>query len=373
MFARTVFTTLVLVLVTCANAIATPQTVNLRVEGETQTYFEGPVTTDGHDVTSAAGGTHPCDGTQSGAPGPAGPTQLTALDDAKAAGGYDWDGRHFGFDFFVERIAGDGQVGVFGAKSWATHRNNRFSTVGPCQERVFNSDEVLFAWSGSSGPPNFDPDMVLKLSAARATATTGEGIPVNVQQHAASGTAAPAAGAAIQGQTAGADGAATIAFDSPGVKRFKATKAGTVRSNAVEVCVEAPGSGSCSGFVPAGTAARDAKKPRGRLTSLRNGKRYRRGPRLLKGIARDEGGVRDVRLRLNRIASGGCADFDAKAERFARSSRCRGQRFFSVGSNAAWSYLLPERLGPGRYTLTLKIVDQAGNSRVSRVRFTVIR
>ena len=60
-------------LFTAAPALATPVSVNLRVEGKSDTIFEGPVTTDGHDVTTTTGGTHKCDGTNGGsepAPGP---------------------------------------------------------------------------------------------------------------------------------------------------------------------------------------------------------------------------------------------------------------------------------------------------------------
>ena len=54
-------------LVLPSTALALPVTVNLRVEGPTATVFDGPVTTDGHAVTTAAAGTHPCDGTNGGA------------------------------------------------------------------------------------------------------------------------------------------------------------------------------------------------------------------------------------------------------------------------------------------------------------------
>ena len=60
-------------LVAAPAAHAFPVTVNLRVEGPSKTVFDGPVTTDAHDVTTQTAGTHKCDGTNGAAepePGP---------------------------------------------------------------------------------------------------------------------------------------------------------------------------------------------------------------------------------------------------------------------------------------------------------------
>ena len=59
--------TVSLLLVAAAPALAAPATVNLRVEGSARTIHEAPVTTDGHEVTTAKGGTNMCDGTNGGA------------------------------------------------------------------------------------------------------------------------------------------------------------------------------------------------------------------------------------------------------------------------------------------------------------------
>ena len=74
-------------------AVATPASVTLRVEGATSTIYEDQITTDGHDVTTATGGTHPCDGTNANANPTPGPTATAALDDAARIGGFTWDGR----------------------------------------------------------------------------------------------------------------------------------------------------------------------------------------------------------------------------------------------------------------------------------------
>ena len=112
-------------------AQALPVTVNLRVEGPTSTVFDGPVTTDGHDVTTAAGGTHPCDGTGDGAEPEPGPTATAALDDAAKLAGFTIDGPYGNFgieDFFLERVA-DQQIDPSNAY-WSLWINHSFSDKG---------------------------------------------------------------------------------------------------------------------------------------------------------------------------------------------------------------------------------------------------
>lgn len=56
--------------------------VNLRIEGEHSTIFEGPIFTKGHDVEMDASGKHRCDGTTGPNPAPyPGATCFSALDD----------------------------------------------------------------------------------------------------------------------------------------------------------------------------------------------------------------------------------------------------------------------------------------------------
>lgn len=68
-----------------------PTPVNLRIEGANHTIFEGKVVTMGHNVTTASGGTHHCDGTNFGNNIFPGPTCTSALDDAFVAKGFQWD------------------------------------------------------------------------------------------------------------------------------------------------------------------------------------------------------------------------------------------------------------------------------------------
>ena len=111
---------------------------------------------------------------------------------------------------------------------------------------------------------------------------------------------------------------------------------------------------------------KDRRAPRGKIVSIREGQRFGRGkgPRTLSGIvAPDPSGLAAVRLRLTRNDGGRCATFDGRSERFATLKRCgatRG-RWFNAGDREAWSYLLPARLGRGRYVLDVQARDRAGN------------
>jgi len=364
-------------LLMCATAVAAPVTVNLRVEGSTQTLFEGPVTTDGHYVKTDSGGDDPghvgrhCDGTNGGANTSPGPTMTSALDDGAKAAGFTFDGTYdTGYDdFFITRIGSDTNTGAPAYQPyWYSFRNWVDPGRGGCQQQVQSNDEALWVYTSFAQP-------LLDLSGAPTVAQTGQAFNVQVLQHDGNGSTAPAAAASVGGQSTGPDGRVTISFTQPGVQRLKATRSDAIRSNAQEVCVENAGSGTCSGFKPTvGGAAPESDKTRpvARVTGLRSGKHYRRGPRTLKGKASDRGmGLRDVRLRLNWVARKGCRFFDGKLERFTKPGTCDDDRFFSIGDSGEWSYVLPDRLAPGRYTLTVKVVDKAGNFDVERVRFVV--
>lgn len=213
-------------------ASAKPTIVNVRVEGATHTIFEAPVVTNGHAVTTSSGGTHVCDGTNNGANATAGPTATAALDDAAAAGAFTWDGsfsKTFD-DYFITRIGSDAQTS---SQFWGILLNYQFTPVGGCQQRVHFGDEVLFAFDA------FSKQHFLKLSGPHVahagqpttvTATDGQ----NGQ---------PIAGATVGpidntgSATTDANGKAQVTFRSPGIKRLKAERADSIRSNALRVVV----------------------------------------------------------------------------------------------------------------------------------------
>jgi hypothetical protein len=380
-----------------APALAAPATVNLRVEGATQTIFEGAVTTDTHLVDGGDGtGAHECDGLNNGNPnnyaGP-GPTVTGALDDGSKLGGFAWFGTFGDFgtpDFYIRSIGGQHDTS---STFWYLVRNWKGLQTGGCQEQVEPvqpGDDVLIALTGFD-PNTFAAWPLLDLRGAPDKAAVNEPFTVHVLQHDGQGSPATnASGVTVAGSTTGADGTASVSFDSPGVKHFKAEHSGSIRSNALTVCVYVPGSGDCgTGRSPGDTteptptatpapAARDTTPPVVHVTSLKAGKTYSPGPRELAGDVSDAGGIAQVFLRL-RTTNGGdltsaskCRWFSGKRGLFThRTVACSKARFFRIGSNARWSYLLPSKLRKGSYVLDVKALDRAYNAGRATVRFKV--
>jgi Domain of unknown function (DUF4430) len=143
--------------------------------------------------------------------------------------------------------------------------------------------------------------------------------------------------------------------------QVKAERPGSIRSNALLVCVSDTGTGDCG--VPSPPAkVKDSSAPVARISGPRNGRKYRHGPRLLRGTASDDrSGVKQVKLALRRHVNGkGCQWWSARRDRFV-GRNCHKKFFFSIGSDANWSYLLPRPLGAGHYVLDVKVFDAAGN------------
>jgi hypothetical protein len=213
-------------------ASANPTVVNVRVEGATQTVFEAPVLTDGHTVTTTSGGTHVCDGTNGGANPTPGPSVTAALDDAAAAGAFTWDGTFFPSfdDYFITRINADSQTST---QFWGSLVNYQLPPVGGCQQRVHLGDEVLFAFDA------FNKQHFLRLTGPRL-AKVGHAITVTVTD---GQSGQPISGATVGpanntgSVTTGAGGTAQVAFTNLGLKRLKAERADSVRSNALSVLV----------------------------------------------------------------------------------------------------------------------------------------
>jgi hypothetical protein len=228
---------LLLSLIAAPAALALPVTVNLRVEGPNKTVFDGPVTTDGHDVTTETAGTHKCDGTNGGAEPQPVPTATAALDDAAKLAGFTIDGPYGSFgidDYFIERVA-DQQVDP-NSEYWSLWINQQFSDKGGCQKHVLAGQDVLWA-----GIP-FSVSIPLKLEGPD-NAVTGEPVQVRVTD---GSNDAPQDGATVGGATTGPDGRATLTFPDEGIYRLKAEKPDTIRSNTVVLCVDPPGAAPCT-------------------------------------------------------------------------------------------------------------------------------
>jgi len=197
-------------------------------------------------------------------------------------------------------------------------------------------------------------------------------------------------GATVGGATTNPDGDAVVSFDSPGSKTLKAEDPNTIRSNGEIVCVYTSGTGDCGtqpassgGSAPpvppqAPVAVKDTTPPVVNVTSLVAGKVYDKGPRLLTGDANDAGGIAQVFLRLRAPSGGGmgsasrCRWFSGKRGVFThRTVPCAHARFFRIGSDSKWSYLLPGRLTHGSYVLDVKVLDKAYNAGRASVPFAV--
>lgn len=161
---RTPITTLavaLLITVTTASvARAMPTQVNVRIEGRSKALFEGPILTEGHDVSSykADGGNaaedlagHPCDGINNGANPTPGPTPTAASVDAMSLTGEadalagQWYGSFD--DYYVMQWGQEAENAEAGSRYWGVLVNNVFTSVGGCQYELSAGDEVLWIYN----------------------------------------------------------------------------------------------------------------------------------------------------------------------------------------------------------------------------------
>jgi hypothetical protein len=346
-----------------APAYAAPANVTVRAEGATLTRVDAVRVTTSAAPVSKAG--HDCSGTSAGG----------ALDRATAG---DWNAGYFdGLGHFVATIRGETPAGD---DYWSVWVNHRAASVGACALELQEGDDVLFfvdrcAFDGM-GCSNA-PVEPLAL-AAPASVTTGSSAEVSVVKYDAAGVATLVAGAKVSGPgvdaTTDAAGKATVTFPAGGTVRLQATKAGLVRSETRDVAVTAPGEAPrTTGNV---VATHDRTAPAAALRGLKDKQVFTTGPRELKGsFAADPSGIKTVKLRLAKRAGGKCWYFSGKMESFRRTG-CGKEKYFAIGDRADWTYLLPAKLGKGRYVLDAVAIDGAGNRTplargTTRVVFTV--
>ena len=186
---RAVIAALFVLAVAAPVAGAAPVSVNLRVEGATTTIFDGPVTTDGHAITTpSSGGPQICDGTNGGASTTPGPVATAALDDGARTYGFAWDATwNASFsDFLVSQVGGESATST---QFWGYLVNYTFPSVGGCQQKVNQGDEVLWVFDA------FSKTGALKLSGP-GSATIGAPVTVQVTD---GSNGAPQAGATVNG------------------------------------------------------------------------------------------------------------------------------------------------------------------------------
>ncbi len=281
---RTVIAAFTVALLLTAFAVpvapAAPTEVNVRIEGRSETLFEGPVLTEGHDV-KASSDTEPnrCDGVNNGRNPVPGPTATAASVDAMSIAGEGFDGNWYpGYDdYFITRWGPGGQNATLG-EYWGLLVNNVYTNVGGCQYQVDGGDEVLWAYDAFKEKPLLALFPAGYAGGARpliASAELGEPFEVEVDAYEDDAEGVPPAspqrtganpfeGAEVAPVTTGAggfeavdtaspstvetdaDGRAEIDFAETGWNRIKATVAGSggeesaIRSNRLDVCVIDP-------------------------------------------------------------------------------------------------------------------------------------
>src|SRR4051812_9385810 len=343
--------------------------VAVRVEGTGDTLVpRSTVSTFGGSFTKGGGGT--CPGSSAGG----------ALERATAG---DWSGRWASFgDYEVQTIKGETHASAAGDASgtyWAFWVNYRPASAGVCGTPAQEGDDFLFFPSCFGRGCDREPTP-LRIASIPSSAQPGQPFDVRVVQYAvtfggppdyASTTSeAPAAGATVTAAgrdfTADSAGVAHVTVDARSLAAVRAQKAGYVRSASEPVCVD------CGQAAPP-PPARDTTAPATSIR-LRDGAVFsrRRAPRLLRGrVAADPSGLHSVKLRLTRRVGRRCSYFSGRRERFV-PMRCGHGSFLRIGDRADWSYLLPKRLGRGRYVLEAKAIDGAFNRGApARVRFRV--
>ena len=185
-----------------------PSPSTLRVEGATSTIFDGPVTTDGHSITTASsGGPQPCDGTNGGAFPSAGPDRHRRPRRRRPA---QWLQPGTRLVRLVQRLSRSMEVGRRPANTtqfWGLVSSTSSSPrPAAAPRRSSNGDEVLWVFDA------FSKTHVLKLTGP-AAATTGAPSTVKVVD---GQNGSPPAGATVNGATTGADGKATLSFAERG-------------------------------------------------------------------------------------------------------------------------------------------------------------
>jgi hypothetical protein len=264
---------------------------------------------------------------------------------------------------------------------WAEWLDYKFGG-GICSDVIHDGDDVLMLVDYSP-PPTYAPTVFpLRIVDVPATVQQGAAVTVTVVKYTTdgtpgTGTATPEAGVTVAGggDSATTDGAghATLTMSAAGDFALRATKAGDAPSASEPITVLAPGT-----VAPPKPQPVVAAFPYAHIAGIADGQRFAagHGPRTLSGKV-DASGLTAVKLRLTRRFDHRCYVYSNHAARFDRV-RCGANRpsFFSIGTNATWSYLLPAKLGPGRYVLDVTAVDASGRRDAlargrNRVVFTV--
>jgi len=364
-------------LLASAAIAAEPTTVTVRVEG-----FNGVTLLPQTQVTTSTapvpveGGV--CSGTSVGG----------ALYDATHG---DWDAKEASTGVEILGIEGV-NLPPFGTEDyayWAIWLNNEFAQNGACAEQARPNMDIVFAGQCFAMGPNClasatAPDHFLTMTPpTSADVAVGESVSVTVGSL---NTGSGASEALPEGVTVtggpmpvspSSQGVATLKFTAAGTYTLQARAADSVPSDPYAVCVHNANDGTCGTSGPSGSSSGSSsggvlgyssssyKGPYAvvaKLAGLIDNHHYARGraPRLLAGTVLAHTGIASVSLRLRRSYKGRCYAYKGASTRFG-PAHCGEGSFFKVGTQASFSYLLPESLPPGRYVLDVEATDAAGN------------
>jgi hypothetical protein len=250
---------------------AAPTVVNVRIEGASTTLFEGPVRTEGHAIKAhSEAEAHPCDGTNGGKHATPGATPTAAAVDAMSIIDEPFDGKWFpGFhDFLISSFGSEA------SEHWGVFVNATFTDTGGCQIELTEGSRVL--WGSNAAKVGAGARFLslslngetLGAAVPSTTVVAGTPLTVTVQEYVSGkegveATPVPATGAEVspvatamngvqttetanpESVLSGASGTAQITFASVGWRRLKASLAGAVRSNRLDVCVVAHAGETC--------------------------------------------------------------------------------------------------------------------------------
>lgn len=285
---------------------------------------------------------------------------------------------------------------------WDFWLDNKSSEIGVCGAELNQGDSVLFfveCFSKTAGVCPSTPPNVLAIEAP-ATVEVGKPVTVTVLSYPnPGGEPKPMAGAHVGGWSSStvtdSMGHATLVFPGDATYTLRATGASGESEIPGEafVCAHEGNDGTCGTTAPTHHTEQPSPSTPGprivtnsppvlqaTIVGVRNGHVYTRrsAPRLLRGVVVLPAGtlLRSVRISLKRRYHGHCFGFNGAKVRFVRLRCGKPASFFSVGTQASFSYLLPARLPRGLYTYDIEAVDAAGHTTklvggVSRVVFRV--
>lgn len=283
-----------LLLTIVPTAVAAPTQVSVRIEGKTETIFEGPVLAEPHRVRDFNDTQwRRCNGvTATSSLKVPSVVPTSASSDAMRIAGESFDARWFGQweDYYVERWGPDLED-LLALEYWGVLVNNVYTSVGGCQYALDSGDEIVWAYDAFHGRPRlllYPGGYAGGAVQATATATLNQPFEVVVNSWltynegspppAPTRSTTPYAGAEVAPVETGAkgfqridlaspktvvtgtDGKAAIVFTEPGWHRIKATdtaagKETAIRSNRLDVCVPQPPATGC-GAPPADALVR---------------------------------------------------------------------------------------------------------------------